>query len=1035
MHDEDILSWEELAIKAISLSKDDTLLAKQTFQKSLALNPDHSWPYIKYADIVDDYDKKKSLLQQAIDIDDNLWGYIGLINIFIHNQEQDQALKTLEILRNKIKNIKNIDDDECIRSKYLELESTLNPNQHHLLVKYGIDLSQNPTSTSDIENFWPIHHDYRNKTNKYNAIGKLYAKQYSIAIVGTITEADPKNVEYLVQQLILVGQLFKNARIALINRSINSKVEEILNNNNVSIIDHSQYIIPNNAYVDWVKKECPQSDYVLVIDLDFIQSFSINGIMNSIFWLQRIHKAAAMGSYSLGITNSIKNRLVKNIDIHSLKLEDYYNYNKDWIPSLYLKVGSKPFCVKSCFGGLILYKAGAFISGEYHSSDNQHTPFHHSLAKKNKQQYKIYLNPTSRTCNILTDNYVNINKLKILDTHRENTGLGLVNKDLHKWCLTHGHLINKFKNKDILLIAGRPDEYTLLDSFIDHYIVFWTTFESTILPPSWVSYLNKVDEVIVPHESICQNFINSGVTSQISIVEQPYQRYNTKKLRSKSNPPEKILNIGFNGLPTNRKNLVKLIQAIKIVNNSNKKYHLYIKMPYLINNSYYQYLLDSSITLDTDDFSPEQMQDWYSKLDAYIYPSSGEGWSFTPRESLYMGIPTVTTDIGVHQELLPYCCVITNNNAKELAYYEFCQAFHGEQNHYSIENIVDALNDLHSNYSKYRDLATNGSKWIRTMWTQNELYYKLLDTLEPENLIICPSQYKLCGINTYTQKLLPRMKNTKYISKIEDIIKYDLTKIKNIHVQHEWGLYDHKQLIRTIKSLPDNINKQITMHSVIRDNPEHQQEIINNFNDIFVLCSLSKNIDPKIQYIDHGANPPFDPDKNTVDLNKKSKEIGTFGFLHLNKGYQHVANALASVNYTYKIIATHKNTPESLALEQQIRSYSNVQLDTNFYTINEIYDQLKTCKALIFYYDEQKLFFTSGAILEAGRFGVPIITSDECMFTDLGNAVHRVEKNNPEAITEAIIKLQDLDYCKYLVNNMNELLQKRQWNNYAKQYN
>lgn len=80
MHDEDVLSWEELAIKAISLSKDDTLLAKQTFQKSLALNPDRSGPYIKYTDIVDDYDKKNHYcnLQQAIDIDDNLWGYIGL---------------------------------------------------------------------------------------------------------------------------------------------------------------------------------------------------------------------------------------------------------------------------------------------------------------------------------------------------------------------------------------------------------------------------------------------------------------------------------------------------------------------------------------------------------------------------------------------------------------------------------------------------------------------------------------------------------------------------------------------------------------------------------------------------------------------------------------------------------------------------------------------------------------------------------------------------------------------------------------------
>ncbi len=35
----------------------------------------------------------------------------------------------------------------------------------------------------------------------------------------------------------------------------------------------------------------------------------------------------------------------------------------------------------------------------------------------------------------------------------------------------------------------------------------------------------------------------------------------------------------------------------------------------------------------------------------YAYPSSGEGWSFTPRESLFLGVPTVVSAIPVHAEL------------------------------------------------------------------------------------------------------------------------------------------------------------------------------------------------------------------------------------------------------------------------------------------------------------------------------------------------------------------------------------------------
>ena len=214
---------------------------------------------------------------------------------------------------------------------------------------------------------------------------------------------------------------------------------------------------------------------------------------------------------------------------------------------------------------------------------------------------------------------------------------------------------------------------------------------------------------------VAQNFKESGVNCQISVVEQPFQRYERTALLTYN--PE-VIKIGFNGLPTNRKNVTKLIEAIKLADNKNKKFHLYIKIPYTVNNDYSD-LIDDNITVEIGDFTAEQMSEWYSKLNAYIFPSGGEGWSFTPRESLYLGVPTVITDINVHQELLPYCCVISNDQKKELAYYEFCQAFHGYQNQYSIENILNALNDLFNNYDKYLDLAQSGSVWISDLWTQS----------------------------------------------------------------------------------------------------------------------------------------------------------------------------------------------------------------------------------------------------------------------------------------------------------------------------
>ncbi|MEZ4548823.1 MAG: hypothetical protein R3B51_14430 [Thermodesulfobacteriota bacterium] len=56
--------------------------------------------------------------------------------------------------------------------------------------------------------------------------------------------------------------------------------------------------------------------------------------------------------------------------------------------------------------------------------------------------------------------------------------------------------------------------------------------------------------------------------------------------------------------------------------------------------------------MDAGDVDEDGTSEWYAGLSCYVFPSSGEGWSFTPRESLYLGIPTLITDIPVHDELV-----------------------------------------------------------------------------------------------------------------------------------------------------------------------------------------------------------------------------------------------------------------------------------------------------------------------------------------------------------------------------------------------
>lgn len=152
-----------------------------------------------------------------------------------------------------------------------------------------------------------------------------------------------------------------------------------------------------NICLEWVKQNCSDFDYVLVLDVDADEGFSIDGIYNSISWLNKIETSAAMGSYSL-ILNATNNKLF-HYDAFASRINDwaessvfasdaekqFVNYHPD--------VGAAPIPFYSCFGGLATYKTKCFIGGNYDGSMGcEHVWFHKSIRDKG---YEMYLNPSS----------------------------------------------------------------------------------------------------------------------------------------------------------------------------------------------------------------------------------------------------------------------------------------------------------------------------------------------------------------------------------------------------------------------------------------------------------------------------------------------------------------------------------------------------------------------------------------------------------------------------------------------------------------
>lgn len=155
-----------------------------------------------------------------------------------------------------------------------------------------------------------------------------------------------------------------------------------------------------NKCISWVRKNCKNFDMVIVLDLDADLGFSIDGIYNSISWLHNINNAGGIASYSLYARINEGEAIFAHYDSFASRMNDWQPTSEDldqnnaWFRHLHPYVGSDPFHMRSCFGGLAVYKTEAFLSGKYGSDfGSEHVKFHKDLYDKG---YKMYLNPSSR---------------------------------------------------------------------------------------------------------------------------------------------------------------------------------------------------------------------------------------------------------------------------------------------------------------------------------------------------------------------------------------------------------------------------------------------------------------------------------------------------------------------------------------------------------------------------------------------------------------------------------------------------------------
>jgi glycosyltransferase involved in cell wall biosynthesis len=212
-------------------------------------------------------------------------------------------------------------------------------------------------------------------------------------------------------------------------------------------------------------------------------------------------------------------------------------------------------------------------------------------------------------------------------------------------------------------------------------------------------------------------FEASGVNIPVEIIHQGFTRYNRTYRDMKIGS---IFRIGFLGVPYKRKNLFKLYQACVNLLGKIPGLRLAVHVAKLYKGMYTPYLgliKYSPFVEWTEGSLPyDDIAKWYGRLSCLVFPSSGEGWSFTPRESLYLGIPTVLTNIPVHQELIEsgFCKVIPVCGKEDA---DFDGNIYGEWDRVRVVDIEHSILDLYQNYGSSLIRALEGSRWIENNWT------------------------------------------------------------------------------------------------------------------------------------------------------------------------------------------------------------------------------------------------------------------------------------------------------------------------------
>lgn len=271
---------------------------------------------------------------------------------------------------------------------------------------------------------------------------------------------------------------------------------------------------------------------------------------------------------------------------------------------------------------------------------------------------------------------------------------------------------NPLQPEMAVVIHEQPKSYWINSNFQKRLAI--VPFETTVIPASWIPRINVCDVLMVPCKQNIEAYKNSGVKIPIELI---HWGIDPNKFSELKRTEGRTFTFGTMGALSNRKGTDILVKAFEKAFPNGEDVQLICKTSF---NQYHFMSKDKRIKVDMTPVPHDELiENFFQKVDCFVFPTRGEGFGLTPLEAMATGIPAIVTGwSGPLEYMVPDVgwlidhTMVDATDFSNVVYKENC----GQWAEPSLDHLVELMRYAYEHQDEVKQKGANAAQYVRDNW-------------------------------------------------------------------------------------------------------------------------------------------------------------------------------------------------------------------------------------------------------------------------------------------------------------------------------